>query len=87
MSGTPNLWQQALPPGFAFMTSDQRAEYFQACAQDLIKYAERNGVTLRIERRPLTPLAMGRVEHVAEAWIDRRALAPHPAWPFPTGSK
>jgi hypothetical protein len=79
-----NLWQQALPPAFAFMAQDQRAEYIKACAEELIKLAERSGVALRIDRVPTKPLAMGRAQHVAEAWVARHSLAPHPAWPFPT---
>lgn len=47
------------------------AAFIRVQAKALVAQAERLGVSLRIDRRPLQPLAMGNAEHVIEAWPSR----------------
>ena len=52
-------------------------------AQKLVEDAERMGVSLRIDRVPLRPLAQRHARHIVEAWPARK-LQPETIWPFPT---
>lgn len=53
------------------LTDAERVGHIKEMAQKLVKDAERMGVSLRIDRVPLRPLAMGHAQHVVEAWPAR----------------
>jgi hypothetical protein len=60
---------------FTNMTPAERATYIAAKARDLVEIAEILGVSLRIDRVPMPPLAMGNAVHVVEAWPARQPAA------------
>lgn len=56
---------------FTEMTPAERADYVAEKARELVDMAEILGVSLRIDRVPLQPLAMGNARHVVDAWPAR----------------
>lgn len=58
------------------LTPFERACYIERCAIELAAKAERVGVSLRIDRVPLQPLAMGNARHAVEAWPARQMAKP-----------
>ena len=44
--------------------------------RNTVARAEAMGVSIRIDRRPLQPLAMGHAEHVVETWEARNKPNP-----------
>lgn len=56
-----------MPELYQDLTPKERAEHIASEARALVALAEKLGVTLRIERAPLHPLAMGHSEHVVHA--------------------
>jgi hypothetical protein len=52
--------------------TDPKVIHILTKANQLAAEAEKHGVTLRIERRPLKPLAMGHGTHAVEAWPARK---------------
>ncbi len=65
------------------LTDAERVEHIRELAQQLVDTAVRMGVSLRIDRVPLRPLASGHMRHVVEAWPARK-LQPETIWPFHT---
>ena len=60
-------------------TPKDRVDHIVREAQRLVDAAEKLGVSLRIDRRPLQPLATGNAEHVIEAWPARHGPRARPA--------
>ena len=56
---------------FAEMTPAERAHYVEEKGRDLVVLAEMLGVSLRIDRVPLRPLAMGGARHEVVTWPSR----------------
>lgn len=67
----------------AMDSPEASAEYIRQLGESLVVTAQKLGVSLRIDRVPLEPLAMGNVRHIVEAWPARK-LQPETIWPFPT---
>lgn len=55
----------------AMDSPEASAEYIRQLGESLVVAAEKLGVSLRIDRQPLQPLAMGHARHVVEAWPAR----------------
>lgn len=60
------------------LTPFERSCYIQRCAVALAQKAERLGVSMRIERKPLQPLAMGNAGHAIDTWPARHQPAAQP---------
>lgn len=56
---------------FDLKTPQERVAHVREQAEQLCRVAGFLGVSLRIDRVALTPLAMGHAEHVVEAWPAR----------------
>jgi len=63
----------------AMDSPEASAEYIRQLGESLVVAAGKMGVTLRIDRAPLQPLAMGNVRHVVEAWPSRQGPDQHAA--------
>lgn len=72
-----------MPELYEDLTPEERVAYITQKGKELVALAEKMGVSLRIDRVPLRPLATGYVRHVVEAWPARK-LQPETIWPFPT---
>lgn len=57
------------------MSTETIASMYQHHLEKLVKEAERDGVSVRVTREPLQPLAMGHAGHVVEAWPARHQPA------------
>ena len=61
-----------MPELYEDLTESERQAYITQQAKELVALAERMGMSLRILRNPLQPLAMGHAEQVVEVWTARQ---------------
>jgi len=60
----------------AMDSPEASAKYIHELASSLVATAEKMGVSLRIDRVPLQPLATGNAGHRVEAWPARHQPTP-----------
>lgn len=58
------------------MSAEERARDYEAQIKRIIYFAEQDGISIRVSREPLQPLAMGHARHVVDAWPARHQPAP-----------